>query len=121
MSTSADTTHLCSTDSPIAAKKSLPRKGNPGLLARKIILKSGWMGMDVGRLLMGEPSVQFQREDKKQAKSAETLINIRTYVRTYSSTRDALLNHDLSHVPHLSMSNYWHAIRIHSTHDEGSV
>ena len=49
--------------------------------------------MDVGRLLKGEPSVQFQREDKK-------------YVRTYSSTRDALLNHDLSHVQLLSMYNY---------------
>ena len=95
--TSADITHPCSTDSPIAAKKSLPRKGNPGLLARKIILKSGWMGMDVGRLLKGEPSVQFQGEDKK-------------YVRTYSSTRDALLNHDLSHVQLLSMYNYWYAI-----------
>ena len=73
--------------------------------------------MDVGRLLTGEPSVQFQREDKKRAKSAEALINI----RTYSSTRDALLNHDLSHVPYLSMSNCWYAIRIHSTHDECSA
>ena len=83
MPTSADTIHPYSTDSPIAAKKSLPRKGNPGLLARKIILKSGWMGMDVGRLLKGEPSVQFQREDKKWAKSAKSLINIHTYVHTY--------------------------------------
>ena len=38
--------------------------------------------MDVGRMLKGEPSVQFQREDKKRAKSAETLINI-LYVHTY--------------------------------------
>ena len=59
---------------PIAAKKSLPRKGNPGRLARKIILKSGWMGMDVGRLLAGEPSVQCQREHKMQAVLAKTPI-----------------------------------------------
>ena len=53
----------CSFGLPIAAKKSLPKKGNPGLLARKIILKSGWMGMDVGRLLKGESPTAGTKEE----------------------------------------------------------
>ena len=39
-------TQYCSTV-PRAAKKSFPRNGKPGLLARTIILKSGCMGMSL--------------------------------------------------------------------------
>ena len=64
--------------------KEVPRKGNPGLSARKIILKSGWMGIDMGWMLKGEPSVQFQREDKTGKISWDS--NQHTYVRMYVHT-----------------------------------